>query len=294
MDAIWRGWAIAKASWTVLRYEPKLAIFPLFAILAVVAAIAGAIVVIVQVAGHPGFAALNEFLKFTIAALELLTSYLFCYFLVIFFNAALVYCALRHFDGGAVSVGEGLAAATRRTPQILGWAVIAATVGLVLKILSYMLKDTANRLGPIGSLIAGLFGVAGQGAWIMATFFVLPVMVVEGVGPITACRRSIALIKARWHNVIGGAARFGLLILMLALPVLIVVVVLGAHENLPTDLVLIPVLSVCAVYAVVLTIIFSTLGGIFLAAVYKFATTGTVPPAFESGLVQTALRTKLG
>lgn len=290
MNAIWRGWSIAKASWTVLRKEPRLAILPVCALLAVIAALVGAVFLIVAVARHPGFLALDESLKLAVAAFELLAAYLFCCFIVIFFNVALVSCALRYFDTGTVSIAEGLAAAARRAPQIFGWTLIAATVGLILRFISNLFANASAN--PISSLVGTILGGAPLVLWIAATYFVLPVLVVEGVGPIAACRRSAALIKARWRDVIGGETRFGLLILALVVPYLVVAGLLLAPEGVPSDLVMIPLLAIGAVYGFALTVVFTTLGAVFLAAVYKFADTGTSPPAFGPDLVATALRTR--
>lgn len=55
-------------------------------------------------------------------------------FTAIFFNAALVSCAWDAFAGRTPTVRGGRAAALRRLPQIFAWALVAATVGLVLNI----------------------------------------------------------------------------------------------------------------------------------------------------------------
>src|SRR5207249_2128973 len=65
------------------------------------------------------------------------------YFIIVFFNTALASCAIVHFKGGEPTLGDGLAAAGRRLPQILGWAFVAATVGMILK----AIEDRAGKLG---------------------------------------------------------------------------------------------------------------------------------------------------
>src|SRR4029453_18502780 len=45
------------------------------------------------------------------------------YFVIIFFNSALVTCALMRFNGLEPTIGEGFRAACSRLPQILGWGL---------------------------------------------------------------------------------------------------------------------------------------------------------------------------
>ena len=72
---------------------------------------------------------------------------------------------------------------------ILGYACIAATVGMVLRAIS-------ERSGFLGRLVVGLFGFA----WSLATFLVVPVLVAEDVGPIEAVQRSASYLRRTWAN----------------------------------------------------------------------------------------------
>src|SRR2546430_12830533 len=50
------------------------------------------------------------------------------YFVVVFFNSAIVACATVRMKGGNPTIGDGLRAAGARLPVIAGWAILSATV----------------------------------------------------------------------------------------------------------------------------------------------------------------------
>ena len=76
-------------------------------------------------------------------------------------------------DGGSPTLGDGLRIANGRIGTILGYAVISATVGVILRAIQ-------ERVGFIGRLIAGLLGAG----WAVATFLVVPVIVTSDRGAI--------------------------------------------------------------------------------------------------------------
>lgn len=119
--------------------------------------------------------------------------YLVTYFVVIFFNVGLISCVYARLQGKDMSVRDGLSAATRNAGAILIWAVIAATVGLILR----MIEDRAGAIGGIATALVG-------GAWSLVTLFVVPVFVFEGKGVVPAIAESWSLFKKTWgESVIG-------------------------------------------------------------------------------------------
>src|SRR5262249_2561179 len=141
----------------------------------------------------------------------------FCnYFVIYFFNAALVHCAISHFRREPVPPSEGLRAAGRRLPELLAWAFVSATVGLILRLI-----ENANE--KIGSFVSAILG----SAWTVVTYFVVPVLVVEGVGPMQAIQRSWQILRKTWGESIGGHAGVGWALLPFWL-IGILVAILGA------------------------------------------------------------------
>lgn len=190
-----RSWQLIKASRDVLRADNSLLILPLFSGLAT-AALAGGFVALAMWDG--AFAALRE--SRSIEAYGSFYAWLFAWYVVqysvvIFFNTALVGAAIAVLGGGRPTVGSALKLALGRIGAILGYAVISATVGVLLHALT-------QRLGLIGRLIEGALGLA----WTAATFLVIPILAAEGIGPWQAIERSTALLRKTWgENLIGNA-----------------------------------------------------------------------------------------
>ncbi|EUA89587.1 putative membrane protein [Mycobacterium ulcerans str. Harvey] len=92
-------------------------------------------------------------------------------FIAIFFNVALAACAARSMRGEDTKVSDGVRAAMHRIGPILGWTLVATTVGLILRALE-------ERMPLLGKIAVWLTGAA----WAIATFFVIPVVALEGSG----------------------------------------------------------------------------------------------------------------
>ena len=195
--------------------------------------------------------------------------YVVSYAVVIFFNAAVIGCAVKRLRGGDPSVGDGFTSALQRFPQILGWAVVSATVGLVLHLL--------EEQKVVGKLLAMILG----SAWGLMTFFAVPFLVVEGKGPIDALRDSSRLLKDTWGPQVRGNFSFGLLFFVLTLPC-IGLIVLGVTADHPGMLV------ACAVTGglglVILAVVHSALYAIFQSAMFLHAR-GEAIEGFDQGLL---------
>jgi Family of unknown function (DUF6159) len=291
-----RGWSMAKASFTVLKQYPKLAILP--ATTGVIFLLtAGAILASLMPqfgAAHIGTNSIWTWLNngqspsiwFYVAGfgvLFVMTT------VAIFFNVALIYCALRAHAGETPSIRAGLAAAVSLLPQILGWAFIATTIGIVLNMITDALK---NYLGFLGGLLGGLL----EFSWAVITYFVMPVLVTEKVGPITAVKRSASILRSKWGESLAGEAGIGLLgILFFLLSALIfaggaaLVFSKGAMAMAGLGVILM-VLGVLA--AVISMVVVQTLTTIFQSGVYVYATTGQVPSSLDRDLVEGAFQPK--
>jgi hypothetical protein len=205
----------------------------------------------------------------------------FCnYFVVIFFNSALIGCAVLRFNGQQATLGDGLRVAWSRLPQIAAWAVVSATVGLLLK----MIENAHEQLGRI---ISGLLGTA----WTIMTYFVVPVLVVEKVGPVDAVKRSVEILKQTWGEALVGNVGIGLIVFLLLLPALLLGVI-GFMLLSSAPPVGIFVLVLAALYLIVWLALGPTLNGIFVAALYQYASHRTVPEGFEGAALAGAFSHK--
>jgi hypothetical protein len=203
------------------------------------------------------------------------------------FNSALVFCALQGFAGKEPSLRAGLATAVGRLPQILAWSFVAATVGLILNALQNFLKD---KLGFLGALLGGL----GEVAWAVVTYFVVPVLVVDGVGPIEAVKRSSAILRRTWGEAVGGEGGLGIISFLFLLPVVLVIGIVAAlGRGLNADVATVVVLAAIIVpYVLAHTVVFAALGTIFRTGTYIYATTGKAPASMDPALLQGAFRKK--
>ena len=294
LESIRRGWGIAKASWTVLKLHPRLLMLPILSALAFLLLI-GLIAVSLYNGGTGQFtqspSGWQMEVKFDQPALYgwLFVLYLVSAFIAIFFNAALVFCALEAFAGRTPTLRGGLATAVGRLPQIWGWALVSATVGVLLEVVQQTLRE---RLGFLGSILGGLL----EFAWAVVTYFVVPVLVVDGVGPIEAVKRSSAILKRTWGETVAGAGGLGIIAFLLLLPAFIVIALAfalpltGAWDNM--GIVLAVLLPGVILYIIALSVVFGALGAIFRTGTYIYATTGTAPTAFDPALLQGAFRPK--
>jgi hypothetical protein len=237
--------------------------------------------------GRAHMAALLEFLKRDnphdpIVYAVAFVFYFVCSFIVIFFNAALVFCAMQAFAGRPPSLRAGLATAAGRLPQILGWTLVAATVGVLLNALQNTLL---NRLGFIGAFLGGLF----EFSWAVTTYFVVPVVVADGLGPIAAVKRSAEILKQTWGESIGGAAGLGLISFAASLPAFVAFALAGASGGKGAA---VATIAIAALYLIGVFIVFATLGAIFRTGAYIYATTGKAPSSMDPQLLQASFSKK--
>ncbi len=191
------GWQISMSSLKVLKAKKELILFPLLSGCSMLLVMASFAVAIFAAAGWDG--GNIRFYGGPVATYgALFVFYIVNYFIVVFFNMALVHCAGAHFRGQEVTLREGLAFSFKRIGVIFYWAVFAATVGTILKAIQ-------ENAGIVGKIITGLIGIV----WNIATFFVVPVIAYENLGPLDAFKRSGQIMKEKWGESLGGNFSFG-------------------------------------------------------------------------------------
>lgn len=276
-DRLGRGWELAMQSYEVLKLDKELLVFPLLSGLACLLVLASFAVPL----WGTGYAevVLDEeaVAQDPIAYVILFAFYFVNYFVIVFFNSALVACAIIRFKGDNPTLSDGLKAASARLPQIAGWALVAATVGVILKIIE-------SRSERFGQIVAGLMGMA----WSAATYFVVPVIVVEKVGPIEAAKRSLSILRKTWGEALGGNFGIGLLVfiamLVAAVPMILGFIALGA--GLIALGIAGIIVGICLMVMVALAS--SALNAILLGALYLYAAEGSVPRQFDGALFEQA------
>jgi hypothetical protein len=279
MQRLSNSWSLVKASWAVLRADKELIIFP---IIAFIGSIIVTITFIVPMVLARMFDGISDGRGGQVGLyLFSFLFYLVQYTVVIFSNSALVGAATIRLKGGDPTVRDGLRIASQHFGTIMGYALISATVGMILRAI-------AER-GIVGRIVSSLFGMA----WNIITYLAVPVLVIENVGPIDAVKRSGALLKKTWGEQIAGnfgmGAVFGLI--FLALIVLFVPAMVAIASTQSVGLILFFIASF-VLLLIGLGLFSSALGGIYTAAVYQYATTGEAGEFFDANLVQNAFRVK--
>lgn len=277
--------ALAKSSWQVLRHDKELVALP--AISAVVTAVAmvpfavGAFFTsVADTSAADGSGSPVSFVGYALV----FVGYLVAAYVTIFFQAALILAANERLSGGDPTLGSAISAAASRAGHILPWAIISATVSMVLRAIQ-------ERSGLLGRIVIGLVGIA----WTLVTFLVLPILVIEGTGVRDALSRSATTFKQTWgENVIGnaGIGLVGFLAALAGLAVCLPIVFLGVA----TDLLALVVLGIVVlVLWMILVSVFSTaLTGVYQTALYRYAVLGESPNGFSQEQIAAAFVPRTG
>lgn len=273
------GWALLKASWEVLSKDRKLVMFPIISMMSVILVTLTFTFPIVQT-GLIHHIAAGDKDSMILGGILLFILYIINYTLIFYCNTALVSAALIHFHGGTPSISDGFQYANRHLRAIVIYAMIASTVGIFLQFL--------KERGIVGEFISAFMGAA----WNVASFLVIPILVIEKVGPIDALKRSISLIKTTWREYLGGEFGFGLIFFLLfALTFISGIYVVIASFQISSFLGFSAlVVALLALFG--LHLIGSALQSIYATAVYLYTTTGTTNNYFSENLIQKAFKDK--
>jgi hypothetical protein len=286
--SIERSWKLAKESMGVIRKDPELMIFPIVSFIAGVVVAGGLFTLAFFTDSFGGDS--------TVSALGIVLIFLFyfvTYFVTIYFQVALVASVKLRLSGGNPTLGYGIGEANKRLGAIASWAIIAAIVGLILRLLEGAARRSRGGLGNIVAQIAiGLVGMA----WSLATFFVIPVIAYEGVGGFEAIKRSAGVIKRRWGEAVVGQAGIGLVMFLLALLVgglfgIIGILLLTAGGTVGT-VVGIAFISVAVLGVLSIVVLAATLQSVYTTALYEYATKGQAPTIFSQNALDSAFRPK--
>ena len=270
------SWELTKASAQVLSADKELLVFPLISALGLVLVSAGFIAPMVVVAEK------GKSLEGPLGILVTFAFYVVSYFVIFFCNSALVGAALIRLRGGDPTVADGFRIAGGKVGVIFAYAVVAATVGMILRAIQ-------ERAGLLGRIVSGFFGMA----WTLATFLVVPVLVNENIGPIDAVKRSTELLKKTWgEQVVGNfgvSAVITLAVFGLSFTFIPLIVLAVSSEQ--------PALIAAAaggfvVSLLALALVGSTLSGIYTAALYRYASEGQMGQGFSPEMVKEAFRPK--
>ena len=269
MGRIGRSFELVRQSWSILMHDKELVVLPL---------LSGLIMIGVAASFFFAFDVRTgiETEDRALLALPTFLFYVVAYFIGLFFQAAVVAGATERLRGGDPTVGSSLRAAASRIGPIFMWALVAATVGMIL-------RSIQERSGLLGKIVIAFVGAA----WSLATFFVVPVLVFEQGGVTDSFKRSIAIFKKTWGETLAGGVTLGLAAFFGWLALIGTTMLLFAI-GLEIVGVIVAVIGV-----LVLATIFPTLDGIFVAALYRYATAGPAAAGPDANQLAQAFKPRI-
>lgn len=293
-----RSWkqskAITSQAWGVIKDNTYMLLFPVVSgILAIIAFL---------IIGGIGFAALGwSQLEADVASDEISTGSAVVGVIVLFiaayvatlitqiFMGGLVKCADEELQGRDSSFGAGLSAAFKRLPALLGWALIETVVGWLISAVQGNGANDNILVTILRAVLAGLMAVA----WTIITFFVLPLIILRGKGPVEAIKESVKLIRATWGMQVAGGVRIGGIIGLIAvLPAILVTVAGGFIAIAGTPALGVPIATVGVIVIIAASVLINAMKAIFSVALLHYAEgSGPVGP-FSTEELQSAVRVK--
>ncbi|MGE5281630.1 MAG: DUF6159 family protein [Chloroflexota bacterium] len=244
-----RGWRLTQVAWALIRADRTML---LLAVAGIVSSLFFAFLVFLIVAassdhssGRFGIATAVALYPSTLAS--------------VFFNVALASAASAAFDGEHLSASEALRMAWVKRRRIALWALISVVVGTLI-------NEIANRIPGGGRIVAWFAGAA----WGLATIFVIPVLAMEGIGPVDALKRSAGLVKQRWGEGVTGRVAIGAWSVIAAVPLVIVLVIgsalLKQRPEAGVALIGVSLVGLFALFAAV-----AATQQVFTVALYRYA-----------------------
>lgn len=265
-DRLENGWKLTISSFKILKANKQLIIFPVLSGICLILIIGSFVVALIANEGW-GLETIAGSKGSVQYYVLIFLFYIVNYFVVVFFNMALIHCTRCYFKGEEVSVNAGLKFSMSRIGAIFSWSLFAATVGLILRLIQ-------ENTGIIGKIVTAIIGIV----WSVATFFVVPVIAYEDLGPIGAFKRSAQMMKEKWGQSLAAGFSFGLIQFLAFLIIGLPLFLLGSMVNILLG----AALAVAGIF--IIMAILSAAQTIFISAVYHDIN-GDVTKHFDQQLV---------
>jgi uncharacterized protein DUF6159 len=274
MSRIKRGWGLTKKSWTLLNGHRELVRFPLYG--------AFATVPLAILFFGPGLYLLDK--DSLAGAIPLLVIGVYVLSVVsIYFSVGLAAAANMIFNGQPATVADGLAVARANFSQICGWAAISTAISVLMAVLE-------NQGGLAGNIAARLVGMA----WSLVTFLAVPVIAIEGTGPVETLKRSASIFRQRWGQQITGNIAIGAAVFLIGVLPAAILVVGGALLWSSASFLGAVLVVVGALIFAIAMLVSRALSGVFGVALYRYALDGQAVGGFTQDELESAVKVKKG
>ena len=204
-------------------------------------------------------------------------------FTIYYFAVGLAHNADRRMQNEEVEFKDGMALASSRMSAIAGWAFVATVVMTVIRAIQ-------ERFGVAGAIVGGLAGAA----WGVLSFLAVPVIAMEGTGPIATLKRCGSLVKSGWGEQITGTIAIGGAVFLIGILPAALLIVAGVVVFASTGVGGGILIAIGVVILIVAVLIQQALSTIFGVALYRYVSTKEVVGDFTAEEMQSAVRTKKG
>jgi hypothetical protein len=282
------GLELSKQSWGALRQNRQLVVFPFISMVMLTILL---LLLLVPVAGWVRL--ILDTGEVTQAQVWAGVGGVFLFYLVastivIFSNVALTGASLKLIAGEKATVSDGLRIASSHFGKIIGYALISATVGVVIRFLIRFGREADNIIVKILSIVVGSTLAA---TWSLGVFFAIPVMIFEDLSVRDALKRGVAIFKKTWGEGFTGDIAIGGFSCLVNLLILIVgsgLAAIGVVGGM-TTLIILGILVV--VFGIIVSdLLYGAVNGIFQASLYHFAVTGNAGPFIDTQLAEEAFQ----
>jgi hypothetical protein len=274
MSRIKRGWGLTKKSWGLLNENRELIRFPLYG---AVATIPLAILFF-----GPGLYLLDQ--QTYAGAVPLLVIGIYVMTVVgVYFSVGLAAAANLIFSGQPATVSDGLAVSRSHFGPICGWAGLSTAISVFMGVLE-------NQGGALGNIAARLVGMA----WALVTFMAVPVIAIEGTGPVETLKRSASIFRQKWGQQITGNIAIGGAIFLLGLLPAVLLIVGGILVWPSASFAGALLVVIGALVLAIAMLISKALSGVFGVALYRYAVEGQAVGGFTTAELESAVKLKKG
>ncbi|MFH1275777.1 MAG: DUF6159 family protein [Candidatus Woesearchaeota archaeon] len=273
-DTFSRSWEITKKTFHVMKLDKEILLFPIlssvFSIILFLLLVFPFLLTALTVTGKA-----DDMYAIYLGIFGL---YFISAFSATFFNVGIVHIAKTRFQGGDATFMDGIKIAGKHLKHIIGWSLLTATVGLLLNILESQSRKKGGVGAIIGRIAASLLGMA----WAIVSIFVVPAMVIKGIGPIDALKSSVQTIKKTWGESLVRHYGLGIVRTIVSGIGVFLFLLPGIYSffvgSMNGGFILI---GIFIVYLLIVSVIFSSANTIFNTALFLYADEGKVPEYFS-------------
>ncbi len=277
MERIKNGWELTKRSFSVIKSDNEILLYPILSAVIIFLIILGFLAVLFFLI--PAYT-INQDITKIILIILLFVYLVLLQFITIFFEAAIITSATVRFNGKNPSFSDGFSKATKRIGRLFTWSVITAAVSIFLNALKNLGRRKGQGVNKRAAIAGGISSFIFGVAWGILTFFVLPIILFENLGVFSSIKQSWNLFKRTWGENVTAQFSIGMIFFLFSLfgfiPFILAILLFDISVILGVGLIFLSLF-----YWGFLMILSRSVNGILKAGLYHYATTGELPEPYE-------------